>query len=57
MGFLRKLWEGAEARDFCIVGGLLILAVGAGMVYLPAAPISVGVVLLAIGVWGVPAWP
>lgn len=54
---LREIWKQAEARDFCIVGGLLVLAVGVGMVYLPAALIAVGLTLLLIGIFGVPAWP
>lgn len=57
MKLLRDIWKKAEARDLFVVSGLVVLAVGVGMVYLPAAFICVGLALLLIGIWGVPAWP
>lgn len=45
-----------ELRDVLAVAGLALLSVGAGMIYRPAGLIVAGVVMLAIGLFGVPRW-
>jgi hypothetical protein len=40
-------------RDAMIVGGAVLLSVGAGMVYRPAGLITAGVLMLAAGLVGV----
>jgi hypothetical protein len=44
------------ARDVFLFLGLALLCSGAGMVYLPAAPIIAGLAFLFIGFFGVPSW-
>ena len=44
------------ARDVFVFGGLALVTVGAGMVYLAAAPIVAGLVLLIVGLYGIPKW-
>lgn len=44
------------ARDVFLFGGLSLLCLGAGMVYLPAAPIIAGAAFLSLGLFGVPSW-
>lgn len=56
MTFLRSLVAKVGARDLLVFGGLTLLCLGAGMVYLPAAPIVAGLALLFLGLFGVPAW-
>lgn len=43
-------------RDVLVGGGIALTAVGAGLVYLPAGIIVPGVILLYLGIVGVPAW-
>lgn len=56
MQHIRALIAKIEPRDVCIVGGLLLLSVGVGMIYIPAAPICIGLTLFLIGIFGVPSW-
>ena len=44
------------ARDVFVFAGLALVAFGAGMIYIPAAPIVVGAALLTIGIFGIPQW-
>lgn len=44
------------ARDLFVFAGLGLLTLGAGLVYLPAAPIVAGAALLSIGIFGIPQW-
>lgn len=53
---MRKLLANIGARDLCVFGGMALLTAGAGMIYLPAAPICAGLLLLYLGLHGVPAW-
>lgn len=53
---LHALWGQIGARDLFVFGGIALLTIGAGMVYLPAAPIIAGVVLFSIGLLGIPSW-
>lgn len=53
---LKVIRETVGVRDVFVFGGLALLCLGAGMVYLPAAPIVAGLALLVIGLNGVPAW-
>lgn len=43
-----------SGRDLYVFGGLALLGTGAGMAYPPAGPMVVGLVLLLIGVKGLP---
>ncbi len=54
--WLQSIRESIGVRDVFVFGGLALLSVGAGMVYLPAAPIVAGLALLVIGLNGVPTW-
>lgn len=54
---LRELRGKVEGRDVFVFGGILLTAVGAGMIYVPAALICAGIVLLLLGVFGIPSWP
>lgn len=54
--WLRSLWDNLGARDVFVVAGVLLLTLGAGLVYAPAAPITAGLVLLIVGVFGLPRW-
>ena len=56
MSTIRAWLAKVGARDVFIFGGLALLCLGAGMVYLPAAPIIAGLALLTIGIAGVPQW-
>lgn len=52
-GWLRGQFSG---RDAFLFGGLALLGLGAWMAYRPAGPAVVGLVLLLIGVFGIPKW-
>jgi hypothetical protein len=54
--WIRTLIDAITVRDFLVFGGLALLTTGAGMVYLPAAPIVAGLALLGLGIYGVPKW-
>lgn len=54
---LKSLVGNVGARDLFAVSGFALLTAGVGMVYVPAAPIVAGVLLLAVGIFGVPSWP
>jgi hypothetical protein len=41
-------WWKPDLRDVLALAGTGLLALGAGMVYLPAAPIIIGVLLLVL---------
>lgn len=43
-------------RDVLVGGGIALTAIGAGLVYFPAGIIVPGVILLYLGIVGVPAW-
>jgi hypothetical protein len=45
-----------DLRDVLVLVGLALLAAGVGMIYRPAAFILVGLVLMALGLYGVPRW-
>lgn len=51
-----ELWKKVGLRDLFVFGGMMLVTVGAGMVYLPAAPIIAGLVLLVVGLFGIPKW-
>lgn len=53
---LRVLRDKVGARDVFVFGGISLITVGAGMVYLPMAPIVAGLMLLVIGLIGIPRW-
>lgn len=46
-----------DARDVFVFLGLGLVTLGSGMIYLAAAPITAGLILLLIGILGVPKWP
>ncbi len=48
---MRRLLSQMDRQDVCITTGLLLLGIGAGLAYLPAGPMVVGAVLLALAVW------
>ncbi len=48
---MRRLLSRIDGQDIAIVLGLLLVGVGAGLVYLPAGLIVVGAVLLALAIW------
>lgn len=54
--WVRTLLARIGARDVFVFGGLALLCLGAGMIYLPAAPVIAGLALLTIGVVGIPSW-
>lgn len=43
-----------DIRDVLAFGGLLLLGVGVGLVFLPAALVVVGLVVMCMGLFGVP---
>lgn len=45
-----------DLRDVLALAGLGLLATGVWMIYVPAALILVGLVLLAVSLFGVPRW-
>lgn len=45
-----------DLRDVLVLVGLAVLATGVGMIHFPSAFILVGLVLLALGLFGVPRW-
>ena len=51
-----ELWKKVGARDLFVFGGVILVTIGTGMVYLPAAPIIAGLALFLIGLFGVPTW-
>lgn len=53
---LRPLLDALDLRDLFVFGGVALVSIGSGMVYLPAALVVAGIALLAIGVFGVPRW-
>lgn len=53
---MKKLLANVGMRDVFVFGGLALVSLGAGMVYLAAAPIIAGLALLTIGIIGVPKW-
>jgi hypothetical protein len=53
---MKDLAKKVGARDVLLFSGISLLTGGAGMVYLPAAPLVAGVLLLAIGLVGIPKW-
>jgi len=53
---LLAFFSAIGARDVFVFAGLALVTLGAGMVYVPAAPIIAGLVLLVVGLFGVPTW-
>lgn len=54
--WLKSIRESVSARDVFVFGGLGMLCAGAGMIFVPAAPIIAGIAFLIIGLIGVPKW-
>lgn len=52
----RSFLGNVDARDVVVLSGVVLITVGAGMIYLAAAPIVAGVMLLGVGVFGLPRW-
>jgi hypothetical protein len=48
---MRRLLTAVDAQDACIIAGVLLIGVGAGMVYVPAGLVVVGVLMLALALW------
>ena len=46
---MKKLKDIFDLRDYLVFGGLSLVSTGAGMIYLPAAFISLGLGLFGIG--------
>ena len=48
---MKRRMAAFDSRDLLALLGLLLLGTGAGLVYLPAALIVVGALLLVLAVW------
>jgi hypothetical protein len=53
---LKEFAGSVGARDVLLFSGVMLLTVGAGMVYIPAAPITAGLIIFAISLVGIPKW-
>lgn len=53
---MKSLLAKIGARDVLVGVGLLLTAGGAAMVYAPAGILTLGLALLALGLYGVPSW-
>lgn len=56
LAWLKEVRKKLGMRDAFVFGGLALLGVGVGMVYFPASLVVLGVVLLYLGLVGVPSW-
>lgn len=54
--WLQRVGKSIEMRDVAVFGGLALVTVGAGMIYLPAAPLVAGLTLFYLGAFGIPSW-
>jgi hypothetical protein len=48
---MKHLFANIDVQDVCLVLALILLGAGAGLIYLPAGLIVVGLALGALAVW------
>lgn len=52
---MKTFFAKLDLRDACLYGGILLLGLGASLVYAPAGLIVVGACLFYVAVWGIAA--